>query len=195
MDRDEIENIVFFKAISFINKSKFLPDNVFLTHWKEYLFFEDWWMWNECFIEVKNLLLREDGGSTIALVNLAKSLMQKREEQAIFLDKYTKWSEYHEKLHDDRDDLPWSVMVDRYSCTSDTGNWVIYVEKEEDMAIFAFNEKLPKSICDEVSILFKAKSISLAMVHENDESFNFQKLLPNWRSTLIQQYGKPGCDP
>ncbi len=149
-------------------------------------------MFDTCFIDVKNELLRQENAKVVALVNLGNDgVPNDGGPQAMFLELDTKSEEYISKLKGDGSAINWIFLMDRYVCASEKGNWSIYCEKENDVAVFAFRSELTRASIEKVEKLLKAKSIKSLRSSDRSELFDFGKLVPRWRSTLEVEYN-PG---
>lgn len=176
-------------ALSSITRERRFPNKVFFGDWEDYLFFDPTIIFDEEFFETKELLMDEGGDSVIAIVNLGNNVHSDSDPRAIFLEKETRSTEYISKLTGDGSAMNWMFLMDRYVCGSDRGNWVIYCEKENDIAAFAFRNDFPRSICSRLEKLLKAKSIRSPTIFREREFFDFDKLVPKWKSTLMSEYG------
>ena len=176
-------------AVSFLKRETRFPRNVFIRRWYDYMFFDPYSMWQPGFIDFKNLLLTSECSSLLALVNLNRySETQQEVPSAIFLDERTGANDYISKLRGDGSPSNWLFLMDRYVCVSDKGNWCIYCEKENDIAVFATGEQLASSLRAQASDLLQAESIKSLLSKKEDLLFGFKKLIPKWKSTLIAEY-------
>jgi hypothetical protein len=176
-------------ALSSLAEDRRFPKKVFVGPWKDYLFFDSGRLFTACFIELKNLLLREEKASVVALINLGNVVATSMDEPpAIFVDHNTGFDRYRSELMSKGSPLSWLVLVDRYVCASDRGNWSIYCEKENDIGAFAYLETLSRSACSEVAFLLKAISLKSLVSVKDKEFFNFNKLVPEWKAALLAEY-------
>lgn len=177
-------------ALSSISKDRRFPRKVLLGHWEDYLFFDTFGtMFHPCFIEVKNLLLSEEKASVIALINLGGDTQVDGDNPPmIFIEQNTGAQEYISKLESKGFPPGWRPLMDRYVCASDTGNWSIYCEKQNNLAVFAFRTGFPKSISSQVEALLRAKSIKFSSPTGDSSLFDFIDLLPDWRFTLVTEH-------
>jgi hypothetical protein len=185
-----LRDSAFANAMSSVGRDKRLPHKVFVGRWEGYLFFEPDMMFDTSFIEAKNVLMGEESASVIALVNLGNDGAPNHgSPRAIFLERDTTSEEYVSKLVGDGSPMNWMFLMDRYVCASEKGNWSIYCEKEDDVAIFGFRGGLARTSVAKVERLLKAKSIKSLCSPDRSEIFDFGKLVPRWRSTLKVEYG------
>jgi hypothetical protein len=176
-------------ALSSVRTEKRLPLQMFIGDWVDYFFFEPYMMFDEGFVDITKVFLREEDATVVALINLGNDTSgNDLNPQAIFLEHDTGPMEYLSKLKGDGSPMNWLFLMDRYVGASDKGNWSIYCEKENDVAIFACRATLPKSTSSEVGSLLKAQSIMSLPNFGRNELFNFDKMVPIWKSTLIAEY-------
>ena len=183
MADETLQDLAFSNALSSLIGEKRLPENVFAGQWDDYLFFESDLLFEEGFVDAANVLLRDEHASVIALINLGIAEVP----DAFFLDRGTKWVDYHSKLIGDGTPINWVFLRDHYVCASDRGRWIIYCERENDIAVFAFHE-LPAPTVAKIRQLFQATSINYPNTLVSAEGFDFGKLVPNWRNTLKVEY-------
>lgn len=177
------------KALSLINKEARLPENVFNNKWDDYLFFEPDNIFDEKFIDIKNILLNEEGAAKIALINLGNMPGgYGGDPSAVLLDKRTMRSEYISLLMGDGSPNNWIFLMDRYVCASDKGNWCIYCEKENDIAVLAVRTTLHKSTILRLQKFLRATSIKAIYEEKSDSFFNFGKLVSSWKTNLAVSY-------
>jgi len=197
-------------ALSSIRKDRRFPEKVLVGHWGEYLFFDPFIMFGPKFIDVANLLLSGDG-SVIALINLGNVIpIDYDNPPVLFIEENTQAKEYVSELENrespsgvgevtgmkehvaeltsKRAPLSWRVLVDRYVCASDEGNWSIYCERENDVGVFAFREGFSQAVCLQIERLLEAKSIRCSSSAGDTWRFDFAKLLPNWRAALVAEH-------
>jgi hypothetical protein len=176
-------------AILSIHKDKRFPHKVLAGTWNDYLFFEPFIMFAPCFIDVTYLLLSGEDASIIALINLGSTIQIEHDTPpSIFIDQNTEAKEYVSELESTGKPVGWRYLMDRYTCASDKGAWSIYCEKENDVAVFAFRNGFPQSIVLQVGKLLKATPIRNSSSAGDTTRFDFGKLLPEWRSTLVAEH-------
>jgi len=186
---EAIKNSAVSNALSSVMTDRRFPSNVFVGDWEDYLFFESSLMFDASFIDVKDVLLREEKSSAIALINLgSKITFDNHDLPRMFLSADTTPMEYISVLKGDGSPMNWMFLVDRYVAASDKGNWSIYCEKENDIAAFAFRESLSREARSQVEKLFQAKSVQLISQAPTGKSFDFNELVPKWRYALAREY-------
>lgn len=176
-------------AISCIRSDRRFPRQVFVGDWTDYLFFYPEVLFEARFVEVKNLLLKEENASVIAVVNLGNANNKTEEEpRAIFLDHDTTPKDYIAGLMGDGSPTSWMFLMDRYVCASDKGHWSIYCEKENDVAVLAVGEAVSRFTYSQLAKLLNAQSIRSVLMPGKGQLLDFQKLVPEWRSALTAEY-------
>jgi hypothetical protein len=141
------------------------------------------------FIEAKDSLLIAEKASVIALINLGNVIpINYKDPPTLFIDYHTEANQYVSELESKGAALNWRVLMDRYVCASDKGSWSIYCEKENDVAVFAFREGLSQLVRSQVARLLRAKSIRFSCTTGDSQSFDFGKLIPDWRYTLATEH-------
>jgi hypothetical protein len=176
-------------AISRINSERRFPCQVFVGDWTDYLFFHPEILFEAHFVDVKNVLLKEENASVIAVVNLGNANSNAEEEpRAIFLDRDTTPNDYIAGLMGDGSAMSWMFLMDRYVFASDKGHWSIYCEKENDVAVLAVGEAVSRFTRLQLGKLLNARSIRSVPMPGNGPLFDFQKLVPEWKSALTAEY-------
>ena len=179
MADETLRNLALSNALSSLVRERRLPQKVFAGQWEDYLFFESDFMFEEDFMNVANVLFRDEQASVIALINLSFAEMP----EPFFLERETSWTDYHTRLVGDGTPINWVFLRDRYVCASDKGKWVIYCERQNDVAIFAYR-RLSGSIVANIQQLLRATSVESTTSLVSAEGFNFGKLVLKWRNTL-----------
>jgi hypothetical protein len=176
-------------ALASISSEKRFPSKIFVGDWRDYLFFHSDVLFEARFIDVKNLLLREENASVIAVINLGNANTKSDgEPRAIFLDRDTTPENYSAWLKGDGSPISWMFLMDRYVCASDKGHWCIYCEKENDVAVLALAPGVSRFTCSQLAKLLNANSIGTSSMASKGQLFDFDKLVPEWKSALTAEY-------
>ncbi len=191
MSSETLKNAALQNALLCVRREKRFPLHVFANQWADYLFFYSDVLFETRFVEIKNLLLEEEGASVIAVINLGNVEMGQDQPQAIFLGRDTGASAYIAELVGDGSPDSWMFLKDRYVCASDKGGWAIYCEKENDVAVLAVGEAISEFTRSRLAKLMDAGSVGVMQKSSNSEAFNFHQLVPNWKTTLASQYRRP----
>lgn len=189
MSTDVLKQTAVGNATASIRGGRRFPHQIFVGEWTDYLFFYPEALFEARFIDVKDLILREESSSIIAVVNLGNTNNESAvEPQAIFLDRHTTPKHYIAELMGDRTAASWMFLMDRYVCASEKGNWSIYCEKENDVAVLAVGAVISRFTCSQLARLLNAKSIRSSRLSDSSQSFDFQRLVPQWKSALVAEY-------
>jgi len=86
----------------------------------------------------------------------------------------------------------WMFLMDRYVLASDKGHWYIYCEKENDVAVLAIGEALSGSTRSQLAKLLGATPVGSVLTPGTGRLFDFQSLVPEWKSDLMAEYGPSG---
>lgn len=165
-----------------------LPGTVFRGHWERYFFFPSDRMFELSFAEFIRALKRAEGAETICMANLdAVSDFNADDSALYFFEDDVDEGAFGSVLVEKREGVEWLYGMDRYACSSDLGNWCIYCEKANDIAVLALGD------VDDVKFRPALDLIEAAGIKEltNGTSaiFPFDQLTSHWRDQLIFTYG------
>ena len=166
-----------------------LPNQVFQGSWSSFLFFESDRVFAPEFTDVIKELLRAEGGEVACLLNLDETSSFEFEEiAAIFLDATTTSSSYESVLDGTGPATGWIYRMDNYVCSSDVGEWGIYCEKGNDVAVIGLHEAGNIKKFEMPLTRLLAKPIGELIDEGSSSVFPFNKLVPAWRHGLAQNY-------
>jgi hypothetical protein len=184
--RRAFDNVV--KALDF---DRTLPDRVHVGPWSDFLFFPSDHVFAPDFPEVVRELLGVERAHVACLLNLD---MTERFEfdsmAAIFLDEMISGVAYDDKLRDGGPASGWLYRVDRYVCASDVGDWCIYCEKSNDVAVIGLRDIGGIGKFETPLKRLWAKPINELIDGGSFPVFPFDQLVPAWRQRLVQNYGR-----
>lgn len=188
MDTAERERS-FANSIGSIYLDRTFPLRIFRESWTAFFFLESDMIFVPAFIGVVRGLMGTENSQICCLINLGATVQKDYgDPPAIYLDKSIEPSQYTSLLLGDGSWTAWLYLVDRYVCASDVGEWCIYCEKENDVAVIAFrSESGPNKFAAALQAL-QATSIRFASQTPREGAFRFDKLTPAWRSSLVAQY-------
>lgn len=83
-------------------------------------------------------------------------------------------------------------MMERYVFASDIGHWSVYCEKVNDVAVLAVDDAISRFARSRLAKLLGAVAIGDAPLRGKGRLFDFQKLVPEWKSMLTSEYGVSG---
>ncbi|WP_306715869.1 hypothetical protein [Burkholderia dolosa] len=185
-ERRAFDNVA--KALDF---DRTLPDRVHVGPWSEFLFFQSDYVFSPDFLEIVRELLNVERAHVACLLNVDKTeRLEFGGIAAIFLDEMTSTVAYDEKLRDGGPADGWLYRVDRYACASDVGEWCIYCEKSNDVAVIGLRDIGGIGRFETPLKRLWAKPIDELINGGGSRVFPFDQLVPAWRQGLVQNYGR-----
>jgi len=182
---------------SLVNLQKILkwddhfPENVFRGEWKEFFFFDPDWLFDATFVENAKALLNWEGGACACVCNMDQADAKGDPQQAvIFLDKDTSGETYRSTLAGPSPGVGWIFGMERYGITSDVGNWCIYCEKDNEIAVIAIREGAKSRAFESVIQSFNALPIERAIAMPPSYGLLPRSLRDDWRKRFLAVYGK-----
>lgn len=130
-----------------------LPSQVFGGQWTQFLFLDAYALFRPTFAGVTRAFLRSDNSHCCCLLNLNSLRASTFAPPDVFcFTAETTETEYEQCLRQGQ--AGWLVMMDDYACASDVGEWCIYCEKGNDVAIIVggrrvqclLTERLPSQL-------------------------------------------------
>ncbi|MGD0959769.1 MAG: hypothetical protein ABSB19_08185 [Methylomonas sp.] len=182
--RKAISNIV--SALDF---DVFLPKRLFKGAWNNFLFFPSDHIFTEEFAEVVAELLNIENAHVCCFLNINETNSLVFENiAAIFLDKTITGREFDAALRGNGPSVGWIYRVDSYVCASDIGEWCIYCERENDIAVIGFRSDCGNRKFRLPMEKLLARPITELVTLEGASIFPFNKLTPDWRSELTKNF-------
>jgi hypothetical protein len=165
-----------------------LPGQVFSPVWRYFRLFPSDRLFVEDFVGILRELLIAEGGTVGCLLNLnASGSLDIEQAAALFLDAATTGPEYVAQLRGEHPGVGWLYAMDRYACASDAGEWCIYCEKENDIAVIAFPHREALDKLSQPTTRLCARSID--EINETTACpFPFNHLTLAWREALTACY-------
>lgn len=180
-----------FRAITTsIDFAAFFPHRVFRRSWRYFLFFESDKMFVASFVDVLIGLMDIEGSTVSGLLNCGKARGGLVDESAcIFIDRATSGDEYVLRLRAGGPSSGWLFGMDRYGCTSDVARWCIYCEKGNDVAVLGFENATDVTKFSSPVKKLGAEPLQVLLRGGAAELFPFSRLIPEWESNLLINYG------
>ncbi|MGB8366287.1 MAG: hypothetical protein WCE20_17460 [Rhizomicrobium sp.] len=187
MGSDEsFERKSYANAVNSVHTDITLPLNVFVGAWAEFLFFESDAIFKPEFVAAMHDLLDAEMSHVCCLINLGATKNVSSEPPAMFLGRSIDPAYYMRLLRGNGAPDSWLYLVDRYICASDVGDWCIYCEKENDVAIIAL--RTTDSLNRFQSALDRLHAEGLEKICGAEGVFPFTKLTAEWRNGLASHY-------
>jgi len=167
-----------------------LPNRVFRGKWAAYVFCESDRIFCPEFSDAIVELMRIENSSVCSLVNLDKSCDPGCDGiSSIFIDASTSRDRYWEAMCAGGPEDGWLYRMDRYVCASDIGSWCLYCEKENDVAILAFQNAEDVKRYSPATRKLWAWPIEDLIEGGSSPLFPFDRLVPAWKNSLLENYG------
>jgi hypothetical protein len=153
------------------------PEKVFTKNWCAYYFFDPDILFSPTFFKIALNLVGKDGSGCAVMRNLDSHLKQ------FIFSHLTTEQDYENILYDQNNVCGWVYNFDRYVCCPNIGNWVIYAERNNDLAVIGI----------EKDFNFETSDLFLRVKKIEDAFFTvwcagLDGLSDNWRQSLITNY-------
>lgn len=174
--------------VGLLNGSSF-PSYVLNGKWEELLFCESRIITWGRFPEVVRVLLEVEQSLIACLLNVTHGIPREFESApAIYLDEYLTKHSYLAALKQGGPGKDILHSVDSYACASDVGSWCIYTERDNDVAVVAFRNKVVSEGYRQVVEILKAEPIDRLIAGDVPQRPPFNMLVPEWRDGLYKNY-------
>lgn len=178
-------NAILLKVPSLLDPTRRFPQKIFLGTWKSYSFFDSDWIFSPEFVPWVKSLLQAEGGTRACIYDLdAMAMGHSPQPLSFVIDKETCGGDYQLFLGGSSTDTGWLYTVDRFACTSDKGDWCIYCERRNEIAVIALRSDRIRRLLPEV----KAMPIEQALALPLSYGFSARALSPAWRKELLKEY-------
>ena len=176
-------------VVSAIGEGLRFPRNVFTAGWRSFRFFDSDRMFSPAFAPQAKAFLEAEAGTCACMMNLDKAEARARTElSCFFIDMSTTDDAYRSFLVGGRPADASVYSVDRYGCTSDVGEWCIYCERRNEIAVIAFREDDHLSRFEPTISQLEALPITDAIRKPLSYAFDPKVLIPDWRTEIIREY-------
>ncbi|MDD4913965.1 MAG: hypothetical protein PHW13_02855 [Methylococcales bacterium] len=169
----------------------FLPDCPFKDAWNSFRFFPSDHIFDSEFVGVINKLLKIENANLCCLLNINQTQISEYEFiKAIYLEESVSEQHYQMLLRGDSPSNGWIYMMDTYACSSDVGDWCIYCDKENDLAVIGFRKS-----CDSLKFNLPleelyARPIEILLADKDTALFPFNRLTTDWQKKLLKNFDK-----
>ena len=179
----------FSNVVLALELAKTLPDQVFDGIFSDFFFLDIDFIFSPKFPVVISRLLKIDSATACCLLNITKTAhFHWRHAATVYLNASTTGEQYYEQIAGNSNTVGWILDVGRYGCTSDKGEWVIYCERPNDVAVIAFrNKSFLQKVFDSVPELELYRVGSL-LDDKVGAFFPYSHLTRNWETDLRANY-------
>ena len=185
---DAIKRKAFQNIMNAIDPSAELPDQVFKSCMSNFYFFASDSVVSEEFVEIVQDMMRVERASVTSCMNLTRSKGLEFESiEVTYIDNSTKGDDYFIFLLQALNgESGWMVTMDRHAFASDVGEWCIYAERMNDVAVIAFSvidiEKYR-------SHLDRLDAHNIFDLIYSDKGYDpYDKLVEEWKTGLCKYY-------
>jgi hypothetical protein len=165
------------------------PGQVFKKKWHEFYFFQSDRMFNVGFFGILEKLMSLENSEVCCFLNMDETVKFEFESAAaIFVDNAMTENKFYERLYDGGPAVGWLYGMDTYACSSNIGNWCVYCEKANDIAVIGFVNSNEGEENQLVLQKLYAKPIVDLIDGGRNSMFPFSELVPDWRKELVKNY-------
>lgn len=186
---DKIESALINATLSCVDTNKILPEMVFVGNWHKFLFCESDHVFSADFSDTLSKLLDADKSDAVGMVNIGMLYDEKlKNKSSAYIARNTINHDYSKTLNNKNDNDEWIYRMDRYILSPSSGNWCIYCERINEICIISVKEGYDfifEKIQDGGIWLGDIKDL---IAGGGTYLFPFNKLIPEWRSSLIKNY-------
>jgi hypothetical protein len=164
-----------------------LPGPVFLGPWAQFLFVEAYALFRPTFTDIVRSLLCAENSRCCCLLNLG-SLQGTTfaRPDAFYFATDTTDGAYAQCLRESA--LGWAVMMDDYACASDVGEWCMYCEKGNDVAVVGLRSRNGSDRFHAELDQLRAEPIGKLLAEGQSAPFPYSRLTRTWRDGLLANY-------
>ncbi len=171
------------------------PENPFCEKWDAFYFFDPDLLFESQFAETLGLLLSCEDGRSVCLRNIdLASAGSTAEEASIFLEVNTTGKAYMDQLRGGGPGRGWLYRPERYAYASDVGDWCIYCERANEIAVIAVRWR---GVSDRFAVPLRhlnALPIQEAIEKPSSYGLSPRGLLEEWRKKMLLAFA-PGSHP
>ena len=170
-----------------IDTGRRFPENVFLGDWEAYWFFDSDWIFDEEFVERTKWLLTIEGGECACMADLEAP--PARDDSQFLIEERITGQDFQLFLKGAGEGKGWVHSVGRFGCISDVGDWCIYCEKRNEIAVIALRSADGPRRYETALAGLNALPIEQALATRLSYGFSERALSPDWRDAYIGNYG------
>jgi len=181
--------VAFNNILMAIDSNALLPNQVFKGLWNCFLFCESDNLVSPRFVETIAELIRLEGATTCCLLNYSETRdFEFQRAATLFIEIGTTSTDYISLLEKGGPATGWLYAMGQYGCSSDKGEWCIYSERANDVAVIALRHA--NSIAKFASPLesLYAKPIEVLIDLAPSVPVPFNDLTDKWKRGLVEHY-------
>lgn len=174
-------------VVSSINPAISLPGMVFVGQWEEFMFFESDRIFAPEFALIVADLLMLGNADVCCILNFDEVNIDNK-YSSILISKEIDSYDYFSMLQRGGASEGWLFGVGHYGIAPDQGDWVVYCEKENDIAVMALRQSSSRNKYNDCLKKLRADSITHLLNVEYSVIFPFNRLIESWRNGLRENY-------
>jgi hypothetical protein len=166
------------------------PENVFEGTWTAFRFFDSDWMTSPDFVDDVKALLAIEGATCACIVNLEAEFPATRE---LFVREQTSADDYRAVLAGTDPGLGWGSALERLGCASEIGEWALYCEPMNEIAVVGFRDADAWQRYAPALARVQAEPFDVASGDPPlSYGFSDRGLTPEWRRLMSARYPAGG---
>jgi hypothetical protein len=167
-----------------IDVSSRFPSQVFIGAWADFLFFDPDWVIDSSFISTVKAMMEIEGANSACITHLDTQSISS--SASFFVRKETSDSEYQSFLNSGM----WVANMGRWGCVSETNNWCIYCERENEIGVIGFEQGGMTGLRSVTARMLKAFPIDKAI--SGKITYAFKRMRNDWCIELVRHYKAGG---
>lgn len=171
-----------------IDLTAHLPGQVFRGIWSDFWFMESDQLFSMDTMNGIIGLLSEDIPDYCCILNLSEVEIDASTNPIYMVKRSTSTSEFNSRLYSRGIPDAWIYGRDRFGFSSSTGQWCIYCERENDVAVIAFRDIAGSLKYASALSNFHAEQLLGMLAKGATGPVPFNALTPQWRKQLVENY-------
>jgi hypothetical protein len=170
-----------------VNPERRFPRNIFVGEWSDFFFFDSDWMKESDFVEHVKAFLDIERGQCACLWKLDSA--DANEPRFFFVRRQTTPDDYRALLAGTTPGYGWLDAMERLACASDVGEWCMYCEPNNDIAVIGFRHADAADRYSSAMARVHATRFEDA-TREPPLSYGFSEraLSAQWRDDFLREY-------
>jgi hypothetical protein len=181
----------FTNALKAVDRSRSLPQRIFVAGWLDFLFCESDQVFSASFVRTIKVILDAEAATTCCMLKLSPSIDIKIDTaDCFFFDRQTEPANYQIKLNA-RSPYSWVINPDQYVASSDKGNWALFCDKAEEVAIVAFRSSYWTTRLGPALSEIHAVTADVYVDRPGNGPFPNIPLTSAWSSEILRNFRRP----
>jgi hypothetical protein len=169
-----------------VDPDRRFPRNVFVGDWSDFFFFDSDWMREPDFVDHVKAFLGIEGGHCACLWKLDSE--DPNESRFFSVRQQTTANDYRALLAGKTPGYGWLDAMERLACASDSGEWCMYCEPNNEIAVIGFRHTGASARYSSAMSRFHATPIDKAIREPLSYGFSQVAAAPGWRDAFLREY-------